>query len=1286
MRSLGNLGSYFGKVFGQGAKEGEKLTGAFERWTDKVNKGFKADSITGLVTDAKALGRFLVAGGRSLKAFFGGGREAGRNFLNDMTGGLNRWTKKLTGEGADGLKEFFGESVKNTKALWSVVAPVGAAFLTWAVALTPVATGVLSIVSGVAKLVAGILRGVEAFGNLIPGVQGVSKALFGTENAAAALGATIAVLWGVGKGAAFIAMLQKGIGLLKQMRTAAIGVGVAQTASTAASGAAGAAGAAAAARGAAARGAGSAAAGAAGAAAAGAAGAKAADAAKKVGLLRTAAVALIPAIGTMGASMATVATGGLALLAAGVVVGGYKLLTMKTNADKLKDSLKAADLNTKNFSSTTKASMNNMAAAGAATRSYREDVKTTAAAKKRLAAAEKESGKNSSEYQAALGELNGALNQRQTSEAALNKTSSDQAVLAYRRIQQNSQMISEEGLLTDAKAKQAAAQRDINLADRTNNSGLKIDAQKRLAAANSEVAARTRSVAAASREADAAARRLAVGNMNYQRALQGMIPLAGRAAAALGNLAKKNPNVAAKISVKYADPKDAGAVAKRAQSAFKSGVSVKTVMKIVADSSNAEQALRKIKAVQLRAKIQKILESGKGDVIGAIAQIGGKKLATKVQKILANDSSAKSKVNALIALGIPPKTARMLGNNSDALAKARQANSQVLKTLTQAIRRAFDAGSGPTPPSITQTVRRVYTGGGGNEGGTTGGRASGRGPGPSKNTLIGEGRADEYVVNPDKGTVFKTQGPSVTALDRGDYVIPTEPRYRARGRELLGSAARSMPGGLPGLADIAKDLGMEAFGRGRKGGKKGGKKTAARGKGKPAAKGKGKTQAPLPEVVDKYSGGGVPTEQVEKELSTATSWHNSRQSRIRSLEKQLIKARNKAKGASPKKKKGQKQSPREKAYGKVRELKTELGRAKDGDEGKNAPDKAKGTFKSLQARLTLAQNNKKKVEKFNEDIEEFKSQANQQGSIMERNATLFNKTNDPKYLDGYKAAKALREGFLGQLKNLFAKATKLATPKSALARENAEESEKFNTELVNSQNEDLPAGITSDAASSADADTSLSGYMATLGQLADFNQRMYNRSAAKLNNLKDDPNTAENEAAASLGDDEAAQSSLVDFYQNFLGALRQSGAPVATQTEAVDALVGAKDELASIKAEIAGDTGGGSGPVASQSLARDTARYEALRQYGSNAFSGEALNAAGIGAGSSGASGLQGGARAGRALSAPTGTGSGSMDNTGTNTAATGGRSVVINNAFAAPPPDPTTWSAGVAFEIGGGL
>ena len=50
------------------------------------------------------------------------------------------------------------------------------------------------------------------------------------------------------------------------------------------------------------------------------------------------------------------------------------------------------------------------------------------------------------------------------------------------------------------------------------------------------------------------------------------------------------------------------------------------------------------------------------DSLRALQEIQGTKIEPKVMKILANDRPATEKIDALIALGIPPKTARLLAN------------------------------------------------------------------------------------------------------------------------------------------------------------------------------------------------------------------------------------------------------------------------------------------------------------------------------------------------------------------------------------------------------------------------------------------------------------------------------------------------------------------------------------------------------------------------------------------------------------------------------------------------
>jgi len=255
---------------------------------------------------------------------------------------------------------------------------------------------------------------------------------------------------------------------------------------------------------------------------------------------------------------------------------------------------------------------------------------------------------------------------------------------------------------------------------------------------------------------------------------------------------------------------------------------------------------------EARASIDKFRESLRdtkpvkiniNDVKVALGKLAGTQLEPKVMRILGDGRDAAGKVKALIALGIPPKTARLLANAAPLLAGVRTAQEAVgklppVRTLTINARftgAAIIAGVQAQLNSLHAPTIRIPA-----AAGRLDRRASGRGPGGSELALVGEGRhRREAVVSPAGGWAYMTRGPQLAALPPDAYVIPEDPMQRGRARSLL--------------AMLAGDLGLQGFATGR----------AAAKKKKPAAK-----KRWIPAALDPLR---LPLDAVERKLSDAES-------------------------------------------------------------------------------------------------------------------------------------------------------------------------------------------------------------------------------------------------------------------------------------------------------------------------------------------------------------------------------------------------------------------------------
>ena len=200
----------------------------------------------------------------------------------------------------------------------------------------------------------------------------------------------------------------------------------------------------------------------------------------------------------------------------------------------------------------------------------------------------------------------------------------------------------------------------------------------------------------------------------------------------------------------------------------------------------AAEAHRKLRALadELKA-IGTNLVTTKIDVddapaIKAIKKIQDSKIAPKVAKILGEKKDADSKIKALIALGIPSKTAKVLAETGSANAALKQTQREIAKIVSK---------------TITIAVRQALPA-----------KASGAMAGTAQTAVVGEGGGPEWIVDRSTGRARKVTGAQMANLNENEYVIPTESKYR--------------PQALGLLSMLAADLGVAGFKKGKGAAKK----------------------------------------------------------------------------------------------------------------------------------------------------------------------------------------------------------------------------------------------------------------------------------------------------------------------------------------------------------------------------------------------------------------------------------------------------------------------------------
>jgi hypothetical protein len=786
LHGLVSLGAAFGHIASDFSNYLPGLSRGFSDWADNVNKASKSvgakNAVRVMVDGFKALIHITGSATRLLATFFGvaAGRGGGIDFLNSIADGMDRISANIRSN-PDGLGSFFRDSIDTTKDLYSVLKPLAQVFVEWATIMRPFSDIILNVSATFGRWIAELSRfkGVRdllvgAFGIFLAGT--LAGKVLSVVDAVKELGAAFKALGAIKLGGAAVDFLTGGaasniFGRVRKPKTAinvgeqlALGVGE------------------------------------------GAAGAKGLSAIERVAgksttelnLLRGAAVGSGAAIGELsGASI--VLTGGLSALAAAGGFAAYKIATMKTGLQKLKDSIKDTDKVNKDFNSHVALSSEATLIAGQAQYNYQQALGRVAALKKQLNKLDREGKQGTQEYKDKLQQLNTALQQRQSYEdgvrkAAALKRDADQAIIDSRDKQKKS--LENWQKATD---RVTSAQKDLDRALKDGEGANVIEDKRKKLADATTLAAKAEDKYHQTLVAQGHAARQAIADaLNYQRELHGLVAASGAANTALANLYRRSQSLAKRVALKFADPKDAGRVASNANRALKSGAPTKIVTDIVVNSKNAEQAIRRLRAVRdIRTNLT-IAERGGKHAVEVLQGIKGTKLTRKEQQIAtAGGPKALALLAKIMGIKLGPKTQQLLekGGGNVLARLARILGFRLPPKVVNIV--AHDGASAMLNSLRAKAGQPIYQDVYSRFHGATGGPAhlaAGRGPGGSERALVGEGSrwqgAPEYVADHKSGLVVRVDGPTMMDLKPSQSVIPTEPRHRARGIELFKQFAR----------------------------------------------------------------------------------------------------------------------------------------------------------------------------------------------------------------------------------------------------------------------------------------------------------------------------------------------------------------------------------------------------------------------------------------------------------------------------------------------------------------
>lgn len=808
---------YLLRVATSASRSLEPLGKWFKNWATGLNDAAGNtsrlnESMDRLASHAKSVFRFFGSLGRLLMTVLNGSADAGQNLADTMSNAFDRWNEALKKPGGQkSMSKFFHDAAAGAKALWSALAPILQIFVQWSQIFSPVmsafAKGLGEVAQMASKLlgvftqfeggrgalgILGAIYGLRKLSNMVntmrTGGLGGSVAA-GGRVAGASIGSAM-----VGAGARVAAMIRTAMGGIIPGRGVtpvpggrgttvaplpAGGKAAEQTARTVAS---------------------------------------TSRLARAGALAGTAFAGLASALG-----LSTAALAGLTALSAGYGIG--KLITMKSASEKLADSIDKVKTRTKDWSEAQKISADVMTGTAQAYGGLRRANDQNIKAKKHLTdleergyASAKKGTKQYEEYRAAVSRV------AETSQAAIDSQKAHQQGLeaSQEAARNNLKYIKEipAARETANKAQDEAtkAQEKYNKAIGENRHLYTDKDRSRLKQEMEDAQAIALSAGQAYdllRQKSRDYSNLSTGaQFQTERWLKGLPALTEKAQISMGRLANtmtkafSGRKVASAINrdPTYTDPRDAGRVANAAAAAGKAGASQKIVLKIIADSKSAEEAIRRLRNARLEAKYLKVAEKGGKGVLDMLKDIGGMKLVNKSVKILASDSSAKKKIADLIALGIPPKIAKAMVNDDSAKRTLRSLERTVVKPLQQIVNRLLGRDVPRTVPAATQLVFRKVK----NTGDTLAGEAAG-GYGRSRKAIVGEGRrwqdggAKELIANNRTGAITMVQGAQHVSLSRNDYVIPIQDQaHLGRGQRLWDSFNADMGRGKSALPRFDK--------------------------------------------------------------------------------------------------------------------------------------------------------------------------------------------------------------------------------------------------------------------------------------------------------------------------------------------------------------------------------------------------------------------------------------------------------------------------------------------------
>lgn len=405
------------------------------------------------------------------------------------------------------------------------------------------------------------------------------------------------------------------------------------------------------------------------------------------------------------------------------------------------------------------------------------------------------------------------------------------------------------------------------------------------------------------------------------------------------------------------------------------------------------------------AKQTKILLTGDQTALSRVGNLIASVHSVPTQKaikaLLVGDQPVKVKLAAVTALikGVPQSTVAKILAQTNGEGSVRSLQGAIASVQSKSV----------TVSVTTQHVelfKKIFNP-----------KAAGRpGRDGAEAALVGEGAAPEYIVNPRAGYAARVTGPTFTALSPGDYVVPTEPKYRGRA--------------LGFMADIAREMGIPAFAGGRRPANRWGSR-------------------PLP-VPDPYSAGAVDETDLGNQVQREREAYQKRKASIASDEKKLKDLDKRLKDAKANEarvvgRKGatgeQKRAARKKTSDldeKHKSLVGEISAFRNGGKGLQSLADMKKAFERDQVNLRKLQATNKEIVRLNK--------------IQETDRAKMENASKAGNASAYGAAKTDRDQTLSTLKTKLQLALSLAKPGSSIAADLDSQLQG----IISAQQEDVP--------------------------------------------------------------------------------------------------------------------------------------------------------------------------------------------------------------------------------------